>query len=455
MDPLFKECGSYMPGFFRMKLEFPFSSSRFAIYNLSKENQAAFFHEYIHFLQDITTYWGLNNAYVYSEYIHLACNKIYEQPSGEIHLPIKVKYDSSNVAANKWMVEQTIGDYQEFDLLFITSYCKVVLYPPFKDSYIKYITKVVLTIQGGKRIEFGARAIMESMAILLESRIAPGGRKPKEYPYNSAEYLAKFIYPGFTNDDRRIIALCDYSLMFSEPGKIFVETVEFYRIQNLLPTPEEIYKKLYYEKLQQNGKIEDIRSSYMNIALNVGERLKLYLNDSPYYFQIGRNGTHIKIHPIVAREYKQFHRAIENLIDFGIYIRYCDSLFFINMAAGGTTFCNNWLRMSLNRTGVPLIEDIYHDYYTIPSSVVTDNVLNFFFAIEQIYNTFQDGQDICDMMELCGSSAELNPPVDDRCWKEPWLRSKDYQLCPYALFWRHWNLSGRSKIIIRRNNDNR
>lgn len=32
--------------------------------------------------------------------------------------------------------------------------------------------------------------------------------------------------------------------------------------------------------------------------------------------------------------------------------------------------------------------------------------------------------------------------VDDKCSQEPWSRIKDEKLCPYAVLWKHWNLSG-------------
>ena len=168
MEPLHEECGSYLPGFFRMKLEFPFNESRLALSNLSKRNQASFFHEYIHFLQDLTSFWALNNTYVY------------RQPAGEVYLPIKTAFDNTNVAANQWVVKNTIGDYDEIDTLFIQKFKTETIKCPFASPYVKRLKKIILLIQGGRKIEFGARAIMESMAYMIEKRIAPGGRSPKE-----------------------------------------------------------------------------------------------------------------------------------------------------------------------------------------------------------------------------------------------------------------------------------
>lgn len=447
MEPLREECGSYMPGFFRMKLEFPFNDSRLVLYNLSKRNQASFFHEYFHFLQDITTFWGLNNIYVYSEFIHQANRIIYEQPKGELHLPIKIAFDKTNVAANQWALKNTIGDYEEYDTLFILKYKKKKVSIPFVCSYIKKITKIVLTIQGHHKIEFGARAIMESMAYLIEHRVAPGGRAPKEYPYLAAEFLSKFIYPDFANDDLRLIALCDVSLMFSEPGKIFVEALEEYKAENSLPSPEDIYNKYYASKILNMGYAKFLQESYLQFADMVADRLKLYMNNTPYKVPIGLNYKIVRVPPVQIAEFSHFHRSIDNLIGFGIKIRLENPFFYLKLARGGVTYDNQWLCYAVNTTGFPLIEDINHDFFKIPSSVIKDS-MDIFFAIEQINNTFESGQDICGMIEICTKSQEINPPVDDRCYLYPWVRVNEANLCPYAFLWRHWNLASRQNVKI-------
>lgn len=449
MEPLHEECGSYLPGFFRMKLEFPFNESRFALSNLSKRNQASFFHEYIHFLQDLTSLWALNNTYVYSEYIHLACNVIYRQPAGEMHLPIKVVFDNSNVAANQWVVRNTIGDYEEIDTLFIQKFKIEIVKCPFASPYVKKLKKIILLIQGGRKIEFGARAIMESMAYMIEKRIAPGGRAPKEYPYLAAEFLTKIIYPEYADDDLRLIALCDASLLFTQPGKIFVETLEYYKAIKKLPTPEEIYIRFYRTPMLNMDYTCYLKKSYYSFSTLVADRLKLYLNSAPYAFPIGPNGKMISVQPPLCREFYDFRRAIDNLLGFGINIRLSNPYFYLDLAKGGETSDNPWLRYAINTTGFPLIEDVNHDYFKITSSVISKDALDFFFAIEQINNTFSYGQSICEMIEICNHSKGVNPPVDDRCYMEPWSRVNDVRLCPYAFLWRHWNLAKRQNLIIK------
>lgn len=111
--------GSYMPAFFYMKLSFPYYDSSTMLYNLSKKNLSIFIHEYIHFLQDISSYSLLNNAYVYSEYMHAAANYIYSLPKGKIDIPLKLPYNFGNVDLNKYVNETCMGDFGSRDDIFI------------------------------------------------------------------------------------------------------------------------------------------------------------------------------------------------------------------------------------------------------------------------------------------------------------------------------------------------
>lgn len=48
------------------------------IRDMADEDFAIFFHEYIHFLQDITSFYGYMEIYSHGEYMRRAINEIYE-----------------------------------------------------------------------------------------------------------------------------------------------------------------------------------------------------------------------------------------------------------------------------------------------------------------------------------------------------------------------------------------
>ena len=101
LEPLNSTLDRYKQALFRMDVDFTFPSGADWNHRLSEKDVSVFTHEYIHFLQDISTYVGLNNAYVYSEQIHGMVNYVYKHPYGPIKIPINLPYNFGNIDLNK------------------------------------------------------------------------------------------------------------------------------------------------------------------------------------------------------------------------------------------------------------------------------------------------------------------------------------------------------------------
>ena len=410
-----------MPAFFYMDLKFPFYDSSAVLYNLSKQNLASFIHEYIHFLQDITTYWGLNNAYVYSEYIHGAINQIYKYPKGSFRIPLRLPNNLNNIDFNQAIIEECTGSYEEIDLLFIIDIEMVTKKTKYLNPYFKDLTYVYLKLRN-KKIQFGARAIMESMAYLLEKQIAPGGSSVYEYPYCSAEFITLKVYPEFAEDPLNILALCDLSLLFSNPAVIFVNTLKEFKESHYIPDKaEDLYDFFYKRPCSQMNKECSLINGLFNLGQTVRKCLKTYLN-----------------HP----SFKAFHNIIDNLIICGLDYRINHPTFILDIARSGNALYNNQMRLLFNRTGSPIIKDCNEEYFIINSCSFSNDDLQFFPAIEQIFNLLSKGDDCCNMICWCQQSTHNKVIVDDRCINAPWERCTDTYLCPYGTLWKHWNLPG-------------
>lgn len=428
MQPLRETCGSYMPAFFYMKLEFPFYDSPTALFNLSHPNKGSFLHEYIHYLQDVTTFFGLNNAYVYSEYIHQAVNEIYKQPNNEAKLPIRVYGNKSNVELNREINRICTGDYYDILNLFILDISEKEKRTTYLTPYFKELKHIFLKLPGGKTVQFGGRAIMESMAYIIEKRVEPKAEGAPEYPYCSAEYVAKFLYPEFADDLLRGLALCDMSLQCSNPGKVFVQTIKEYKEASFIPTPEQVYDYFYQRPIELMGVESDLLFGLISFAISVGERLVTYLNDADHFMG--------------------FHKLIRRMIGMGLEYRMNNRYFFLELARGGDLDHNNTFFKLRKDFGSPLIID----YSRLESLNFNTAEFSNFLAIEQIYKTIAECSTMCGLYELCEQSKQLYPnlclhEVDDRCIDAPWTRSTDEALCPYAVFWKHWNLHKRKVTV--------
>ncbi len=421
MKSLNRTLGSYMPAFFHMDLSFPFPGGERAYERINETNFSVFIHEYIHFIQDISTYVGYNNLYIYSEYIHGAVNEIYKKPKGKIILPITFSNNYENIGLNQFINKETCGSLEEINEFFLTKVTCEEKKVPYKNQFVDYIKKVKIHSAKGEIVDFGYRAIMESMAYLIEKQITKGSTTPPDFPYLSAEMVVREFYKEFGEDPLRIIALCDASLQFSQPAKIFIESLKDFKKAKFNPeNANDIIDYFYNKKCVQMGNPMDFIMGIINMGFMVGERLKLYMND--IFF-------------------KPFHNVIHTMIGFGISQRIENRYFILDIVRNGYALTNPLLRKILLRVGTPIIKDINEDYWIIPpiGKNASNYWLEYFPAIEQIYKTIAEGCDICELFNWCEKSPQTIE--DERCINEPWKRVNDKRLCPYAMLWRHWKLS--------------
>lgn len=78
----------YMPSFFRIKLGVMADFMNVA--NIPFGSFAAFFHEYVHYLQDVTTLYGLMNLGNVVYYVRDAAARVGQLPKGEFIVPISL-----------------------------------------------------------------------------------------------------------------------------------------------------------------------------------------------------------------------------------------------------------------------------------------------------------------------------------------------------------------------------
>lgn len=151
--------GSYLPGFFRLKLETHEDIP--SINEMSEEIFDIFLHEYCHYLQDVTTTAGLFNLYCISEYLHSVINRIYQTSSPEFEIPFDLTGDRDNVTENFKILKLTNGlstnpiNYSEAQSF------KVVKISLSEEStpHISNISQVSLIDSTGQSRIFGAMTI--------------------------------------------------------------------------------------------------------------------------------------------------------------------------------------------------------------------------------------------------------------------------------------------------------
>lgn len=395
----------------------------------SSEDFSVFVHEYFHFIQDISTYYGLNNMYVYSEYLRFAINQIYQSPNHCFKVPITPNnYNQQNVFLNSQISKFTNGDSCEIDVIKAINSIDIVKQETGTlGTKLDEIESAIITGLDNNNEEFivafGAICIKENISYIMEQFICDKHEGSPDFPYTIAEKVANEIYPDFAKDKLNVLALCDISLMYSNPGPVYIHFLNEYKDQCWLPSrPEDIYDNVLGRGNILNGdSVITIESSYNRLVDTVKSQLKGYFNDPEIF-------SNLTI-------------WLVELLDLSKEKRFSDQSFILKIARNG----RSEFEKLLYELGTPLISNDMGECTLLYPSKPEDGVeIGYFYAIGQIINFFESGNTECKMQKIC--IMNMNH-TDSRCIINPWSRCNDEFKCPYALLWKHWNLSKYEPII--------
>ncbi len=414
--------GSYIPTFFEMHVAT--RDDDMTINKMSDGDATVLFHEYIHFLQDITTFYGLNNLYVQSEYLHSVVKRV--KGNLQFQVPYMIRDNKDNVLLNQKICRLTNGDSEESSFYLVHSVDEwsddladdFISNPPISE-----IKNIVLNQNDNMR-SFGAIAIMESMAYILERLCSPNAYvSSPDYPYRAAELVAIYYDAKFGNDLLRVLALCDMSLQNSNPGLCFVNIMKLVGEGKLLfDTPESIYDYFYNRRVKSvYGRVTSWQDSYNKLLDQVDTCLQDYIKG--------------------IDSLKSYHEWINHLVDFSRDWRNNDRYFLLKMARKNDLKKNDCWGYTVARIGSPLMVNANNHYFKLPYDGMQEGEsVEMYAALKEIYKLFLEGNKPCGLLTWCNDSLESTP--NELCNTAPWKKVGETKLCPYAFFWRHWGLTG-------------
>lgn len=218
--------GYYKPSFFYIFLEGSFNID---VGLLSPKDRGTLVHEYIHYIQNISTYWGLYSSIV--RYHELMEFKSYLIATDNIEIPIKLEYSEtlkvkidrvifgngrSNFPYGKsWNIDLSKNIEIEKNRLNLHGHNveKIVLTAHFDDGRVE-------------PIDLGAHIIKESMAALYQSLVDVDA-KHSDIPYNLVQILCNQHFPNISNDIEKLICICYTSLFSMSPGSELISLMEW------------------------------------------------------------------------------------------------------------------------------------------------------------------------------------------------------------------------------------
>lgn len=430
----------YMPSFFRIKVGVydDFTNMLLIPYGA----YSLFFHEYIHFIQDVTTIYGLMNLHTITYYIQDVASRVGKDSNPKFKVPQQLEYRPGDYGLSNfelrpvYMGSPINPKHKKIEIL---DYHKI----PYsnKERFLTHIIEVTYKdLLTGKTDVFhlGGNHVCEGMVYLCESYVyKPVFEKDShnyscadDYPYNVCKLLAKKIYPEFSESDILLVAACDIALMTYHPGLSFVRLLEHLKDIDFL---SDNFSKMLevIEKLYTDGSAF-LKGSHADFS-TIQDLVKESVQKNFKCAELEGNNKWIDV---------LFQRA--NILRTNVPQFITDILLF---GQGKDVRKNQFFGYVLGMLGTPLIIN-EEDFGAISLPIHFSDptfMPGFFWAINQVLRVFADNKGIpCELKEHCKRSAaiDLDIKVDVRCDTAPWSRCYDKRLCPFAVIWRHWNLGG-------------
>lgn len=225
--------GQYKLSFMQIELSFPIKHnlSTDEIDNYSDKDFATFVHEYIHYLQNISTPWGLYNSMVKYEKMSYDFAYLQANKDKDNKIPIKVNYpEGLSRRLSRQLI--TLGRIKPSERIVIDESHPITISEDSR-SYngvsVRMKNLSFTTIDGAPyQVPIGAWLIMESMTAIFQEYIDPSSvNAHSDIPYNA---LCKFVrqnYPDIYKDKGKLVAILYSSLFDTNPGMLFLDRLEY------------------------------------------------------------------------------------------------------------------------------------------------------------------------------------------------------------------------------------
>ena len=393
------------------------------------EQKSTFLHEYIHFLQDITTIQGLNNFFIRGEYIRYVTQKVKQSSTKEISVPLNPFEAGHNVDQN-WMAHCiTMGTTTPVETAVAYSKKHLGYLVDYNDD--KRIPLNVINIEcktwEQKKIEvtLGTIHMMEGMAKLIQELVYPTPKRQSPYnPYYIAHDVANMIIPGLSAEPYTMIALFDLALQSSNPGWAFVDYLE---------------KKAAIGYNSKSLTADIIYTDLKNYVMNISSLGHLPFQDA---YQLFVNGAEDVMTEYLGGVWvwKNIDRWFKTIIRRGRDLRFNNPILFQLLAKEGDIATNKIFIQVLKEFGTPVVTNSIHNFdFISPQNVyvVMRELINVY-AMMQIHQVFlSNGKFTCPLKKYCQNKlCGINKHwVNKTCVKQPWMRMQKWNRSYFSTWW--------------------
>lgn len=370
-------------------------------------------HEYVHYLQNITTIFGLRNSLFYFNYLFEIKKHIIDNNNFEI--PLRKIQFSNGILRGKSLFQLYHGSSK----VFSPEFDNVIVYTSKNGlDGIDVINVCIDLYAKDKKLDtvvFGNNCVKESMAYLYQ-QLFDKNVKPPIFPYLSVEVLCNSIYPEILTDKRKLIAICLISLNSQNSGLTFYQLLLKSKSEKEL-NGIELYKKYSFELTVINGEKEySIKEYLVDSMVKFKEALSCSLITKLKYFDLLLDNIKLSaeenILPLIEVLYEDKKSSIEKL----------ESL--INFY--GIPHIRTLNGYNLFPQNTELEEPTMEFVELIGQRIVFDRILGL---------GINKDDTMCSLYLQCELSED--DIVDEHCFDKQWERDK---LCPFKIISDNWKL---------------
>jgi len=429
--------GFYRPTFFKMQVNHTDNLENLNV--LADIPSAIYLHEYIHFLQDISTTYGYSNISMVVDFIKYVNEFARKSATRTFTVPVTPRPSPNNeVFFNLKLRKEYVGSVNDVTTTTITSITKQNRMITMRNGNVNLdIVIIDYNDQTGNQQyhHFGSHCIVESMAYIIESSIYPNLLTPTpDFPYKAAQKVIEFEYPELLHNPLNILALCDIALGMFNPGEFFFSMVQRMNSEDYFPTtPEDIYGYCSSNiSFNFNG-----ATTFNQLLLSSSSEARNQLCDYFTTSIFGDNKT-----------------WVDYTISTAVDIRQSNPYFMLEIARGGKIQTNIPFMNVFKKVGTPMVTNL-NDEGTFYSPLQTTKKIlpEYMWAISQIYSLYikslANNSKKCELKSWCQASClakGITDFTDNNCHNSPWLRVTNDQLCSFATMWKTWGMENEMPI---------
>ncbi len=409
MYRLFDTYGEYVPGFFKISLNKDlFKGIKWT--DFDDEEKATFVHEYIHYLQDITTTRGINNFIYVSKILQL--NFADAAKRDLIELPINIE----NVADKQAYIESELqsfyqGNSEHKKIHHINRICREreELMDKLLENESSVFSIDIYYDDKDTPYMVGNAAIAESMAYIIEKFVFNGLERKNEFPYNICELICENNCKWLLQRPGILAAACELSLMHYHSGDMFLHIIQEIAKEKLLFESIDEFEKYFFEKTEF-------------LFSNMKEEVEKV------------QGCLDFLYPLNVPNLEKINAKVRKILLQGYEYRDKHKIFISRMLEE-----NNPIQILLKwiqKFGIPIIVDRNKEIYA-------GEELALMIGPFAMYNFFMSrSENGCCLVDLC-LVQNMSVYNSEQCNNEPWKQAENDKLCIFGMYWYMYSLSGK------------